>query len=46
MGSSGGPFLDTLVEDEANLQAPLAVLQARQSPPPVSPEKALQPPRR
>jgi hypothetical protein len=42
-------FLDTLVEDEAHLQAQLAELQARQSPPPespVSPEKAPQPPRR
>lgn len=39
-------FLETLVEDEADLQAQLAALQARQSPPPVSPEKAPQPPRR
>lgn len=39
-------FLDTLVEDEADLQAQLAALQARQSPPPVTPEKAPQPPRR
>ena len=39
-------FLETLVEDEADLQAQLAELQARQSPPPVSPEKAPQPPRR
>ena len=33
-------FLETLDEDEADLQAQLAELQARQSPPPVSPEKA------
>jgi transposase len=39
-------FLETLVEDEADLQAQLAELQARQSPPPVTPEKAPQPPRR